>query len=128
MGSVTARTLSSADQEAATNTLLLAFAADPVARWSWPAADLYLSAFPELVVAFGGGAFAHRGAHGTDSFGSVALWLPPGVHPDEDALGATFGLLVLGSPDARRFHEGMGTAYLGQIGEVAGAALNRLRD
>ncbi|EKZ98347.1 hypothetical protein D769_15752, partial [Cupriavidus sp. HMR-1] len=42
--------------------------------------------------------------------------------------GAAFGLLVLGSPDARRFHEGMGTAYLAQIGEVAGAALNRLRD
>ena len=96
MGSVTARTLSSADQEAATNTLLLAFAADPVARWSWPAADLYLSAFPELVVAFGGGAFAHRGAHGTDSFGSVALWLLPGVHPDEDALGALTERTVTG--------------------------------
>lgn len=46
----------------------------------------------------------------------------------DDAPGAAFGLLVLGSPDARRFHEGMGTAYLAQIGEVAGAALNRLRD
>lgn len=43
-------------------------------------------------------------------------------------LGAAFGLLVLGSPEPRRFHEGMGTAYLAQIGEVAGAALNRLRD
>lgn len=46
----------------------------------------------------------------------------------EEGTGPTFGLLVLGSPDARRFHEGMGTAYLAQIGEVAGAALNRLRD
>lgn len=45
-----------------------------------------------------------------------------------DVRGAAFGLLVLGSPDPRRFHEGMGTAYLSQIGEVAGAALNRLRD
>ena len=60
------------------------------------------------------------------SLAMVALRVP--VRPDEDALGAAFGLLVLGSPDARRFHEGMGTAYLGQIGEVAGAALNRLRD
>ncbi|SCU73637.1 conserved hypothetical protein [Cupriavidus necator] len=45
-----------------------------------------------------------------------------------DVRGAAFGLLVLGSPDPRRFHEGMGTAYLSQIGEVAGAALHRLRD
>ena len=60
------------------------------------------------------------------SLAMVALRVP--ARPDEDALGAAFGLLVLGSPDARRFHEGMGTAYLGQIGEVAGAALNRLRD
>ena len=60
------------------------------------------------------------------SLAMVALRVP--ARPDEDALGAAFGLLVLGSPDARRFHEGMGTAYLGQIGEVAGAALTRLRD
>lgn len=46
----------------------------------------------------------------------------------EAAAGPAFGLLVLGSPDARRFHEGMGTAYLTRIGEVAGAALARLRD
>ncbi|PZX25321.1 conserved hypothetical protein, DUF484 [Cupriavidus phytorum] len=45
-----------------------------------------------------------------------------------DVRGAAFGLLVLGSPDPRRFHDGMGTAYLSQIGEVAGAALKRLRD
>ncbi|CAM3256008.1 DUF484 family protein [Cupriavidus taiwanensis] len=45
-----------------------------------------------------------------------------------DVRGAAFGLLVLGSPDPRRFHDGMGTAYLSQIGAVAGAALNRLRD
>jgi hypothetical protein len=55
-------------------------------------------------------------------------WLRVPAKPDEDGPGAAFGLLVLGSPDARRFHEGMGTAYLAQIGEVAGAALNRLRD
>ena len=88
MGDVTARTLTTDDQGIATSTLLLAFAADPVARWSWPDTDVYLSAFPELVRAFGGGAFVHRGAHATDSFGGVALWLPPGVHPDEDSLGA----------------------------------------
>ncbi|KWZ40308.1 hypothetical protein WS72_17870 [Burkholderia savannae] len=39
---------------------------------------------------------------------------------------SAFGLLVLGSPDPRRFHDGMGTDFLTQIGALAGAALTRL--
>ncbi|VVD74308.1 hypothetical protein PCO31110_00780 [Pandoraea communis] len=41
--------------------------------------------------------------------------------------GPIFGLLVMGSEDARRFHEGMATDFLTQIGELAGAALGKLR-
>jgi len=37
-----------------------------------------------------------------------------------------FGLLVMGSPDARRFHDGMATDFLVQIGTLASAALSRL--
>jgi len=37
-----------------------------------------------------------------------------------------FGLLVMGSPDPRRFHDGMATDFLEQIGELASAALSRL--
>lgn len=51
----------------------------------------------------------------------------PEPAPDAIALPPVFGLLVLGSPDPRRFHEGMGTAYLARIGELASAALARLR-
>jgi uncharacterized protein YigA (DUF484 family) len=40
--------------------------------------------------------------------------------------GAAFGLLVMGSPDPRRFHEGMATDFLAQIGGLASAALSRL--
>lgn len=57
----------------------------------------------------------------------VTLRLPVRDGADAGAAPA-FGLLVLGSPDARRFHDGMGTTYLAQIGELAAAALNRLRD
>ncbi len=39
----------------------------------------------------------------------------------------TFGLLVLGSADADRFQSTMGTAFLERIGELASAALARLR-
>lgn len=39
----------------------------------------------------------------------------------------TFGMLVLGSADPERFHTSMGTAFLERIGELASAALARLR-
>ncbi len=41
--------------------------------------------------------------------------------------GEAFGLLVLGSPDPTRYSAGMGTEFLVRIGELAGAALRRLR-
>ncbi|MNN13980.1 hypothetical protein D3C81_1270320 [compost metagenome] len=63
------------------------------------------------------------------SLAMVALRVPVrAADAGADVQGTACGLLVLGSPDPRRFHEGMGTAYLAQIGEVAGAAVNRLRD
>lgn len=41
---------------------------------------------------------------------------------------ATFGLLVLGSPDPTRFTADMGTEFLSRIGAMASAALARLCD
>jgi len=38
-----------------------------------------------------------------------------------------FGMLVLGSMDSQRFHSAMGTEFLARIGELASAALARLR-
>lgn len=38
-----------------------------------------------------------------------------------------FGLLLMASPDAQRFQAGMGTDFLVRIGELASAALSRLR-
>ncbi len=46
---------------------------------------------------------------------------PPG------ATGPAFGMLVLASSDAYRFNSGMGTEFLARIGELASAALSRLR-
>ena len=40
---------------------------------------------------------------------------------------ASFGLLVLGSPDATRYAAEMGTEFLMRVGEVSSAALSRLR-
>jgi ribosomal protein S18 acetylase RimI-like enzyme len=56
----------------------------------WPQAHDYLQSFPRLVHGFGGGAFRNggRGADVVEGFLAAALWLPPGVLPDEDALDA----------------------------------------
>jgi uncharacterized protein YigA (DUF484 family) len=43
------------------------------------------------------------------------------------AASQAFGLLALASPDAERFTSGMGTDFLQRIGELASAALSRLR-
>jgi uncharacterized protein YigA (DUF484 family) len=40
--------------------------------------------------------------------------------------GELLGLLALASPDAQRYHAGMGTDLLERIGQLAGAALTRL--
>lgn len=69
------------------------------------------------------------------SLALIALRLPNSAAAiPSDAAGAgdaaqaapVYGLLAMGSPDPRRFHEGMATDFLEQIGEMASAALSRL--
>jgi GNAT superfamily N-acetyltransferase len=64
-----------------------AFEADPSLRWVYPERDQYLSQFPDFVWHFGGKAFECGTADRLDSRGA-ALWLPPGVEPDGNALDA----------------------------------------
>lgn len=85
MATPTVEIATAADKTAAIAVLALAFASDPAARWTWPDPKAYLEAFPRFVEAFGGAAFAHGSAHRI-GFAAAALWLPPGVHPDEAAL------------------------------------------
>lgn len=68
--------------------LVAAFVEDPLLRWMLPDPATYLEFFPRVVTFYGGRAFEHASAYRSDDFGASALWLPPGVGPDEDALGA----------------------------------------
>ncbi len=68
------------------DTLVLAFVADPVARWCYSAPSQYLANMPRFAMAFSGGAFDHNTAHCIQDYSGAALWLPPGVHPDEEAV------------------------------------------
>lgn len=81
------RVATSADENAVVQTIVLAFAADPVARWCWPDSEGYLSNMPAFTRAFGGRAFSNGGAHCTIDRSGAALWLSPDVHPDETAMG-----------------------------------------
>jgi ribosomal protein S18 acetylase RimI-like enzyme len=75
-----------AEQQQVVSTMVLAFARDPVTRWVWRDPHEYLTHFPPFVEVFGGKAFACGSAHRTEEFLGAALWLPPGVQPDEDTM------------------------------------------
>lgn len=47
--------------------------------------------------------------------------------PQSAAEQPAIGLLVLASPDAHRYHEGMGTSFIERLGDLASAALSHLR-
>jgi GNAT superfamily N-acetyltransferase len=83
---VTAASAEAADRAVA--ALVLAFATDPATRWTWPDPRVYLAHFPSFVRAFGGKAFAHGTADLLANGTGAALWLPPDVHPDDEALDA----------------------------------------
>ena len=78
----------SADFDRSIASLVSAFIADPFIRWMFPDPKQYSHYFPLVLKHFAGGAFQHASAHRMDDFQGTALWLPPGVSPDEEALGA----------------------------------------
>ena len=71
---------------------------------------------------------------GVNSGFEAATWLPDAALAMSVALiplrsaptHTAFGMLVLASPDSERFQSDMGTEFLAQIGDLAGAALTRL--
>ena len=74
------------DEASIIDVLVRANWEDPAARWVWPDSQQFLMHFPSFVRAFGGKAFAHGSAYYVDGYVGAALWLPPGVPPDEDVL------------------------------------------
>ena len=72
--------------EAATSVITLAFSSDPVARWTYPDPDQYLEYFPRFIKAFAGRSFENGTAFLAPDFAGAALWLKPGVGPNEDEL------------------------------------------
>jgi ribosomal protein S18 acetylase RimI-like enzyme len=124
MKSFQVETATAADAAAVIDTVMLAFAGDPMARWSWADPQLYLATFPRFARAFGGVAFERGTAHRIGHAGA-ALWLAPGVDPDVEKMGALWaetippalhqdGALVM--EQMNRFHPQEPLWYLPLIG------------
>ena len=85
------KTAATASDEVSTiDVLVRAFEGDPVAQWIWPDSQQYQMYFPSFIRAFGGKAFTHGSAYYVDGYAAAALWLPPGVLPDDDMLSNIF--------------------------------------
>ncbi len=81
-------TVDKKDADRALRTITLGFSTDPVQRWIWPEASVYLNAKPRFAHASAGKGLDHGTTFAVDGFKAVAMWLPPGVSTDSDAMGA----------------------------------------
>lgn len=86
MTSIAVRSASRDEENTVSTLITLAFASDPMARWSLRDAQVYLAVMPELIRAFGAAAYDSESAYVSDDFGGAAMWLPPGVEPDVETL------------------------------------------
>jgi GNAT superfamily N-acetyltransferase len=89
-----------AEVDHAIATLVLAFGTDPVARWMYDDPHRYLLHIPRLFRALGTSSFAAGAAQRTKDGLGVALWLPPGVHGDDEPLEAVIAGSIVGEKQA----------------------------
>ena len=66
-------------------SIVIGFSTDPLGRWFWPDAKSYLLSGPSFD-AFGGRSIDSGTAFITQNYEGVALWMPPGVEPDEERM------------------------------------------
>jgi ribosomal protein S18 acetylase RimI-like enzyme len=98
------KSVSPSARDRAVATVALAFASDPMMRWSFPDPGRFFDVARDLIDAFGGHAVEHGSADEVGDFASVALWLPPGVSPNGEVMDAIFKANM--PPD--RMQEGAG--------------------
>jgi len=84
------RSATAEEQSRAIASVVAAFVTDPIARFALPSPDEYLRAMPEATRLFAGRSFEHGTAFISEDFTGAALWLPPGVEPDGEALEKLF--------------------------------------
>lgn len=86
MTSIAVRSASRDEESVVSALITLAFASDPMARWSLRDPQIYLAVMPELIRAFGAAAYDSDSTDVSEDGGGAAMWLPPGVEPDIETL------------------------------------------
>ena len=82
---------STADEmDHAVAAIVTAFLTDPAARFAWPALRDYLQSMPLATREFAGASFQRGTALVSADLCGAALWLPPGVQPNGEALEKVF--------------------------------------
>lgn len=80
------KTAVKSERDSVFDCLKLAFAGDPATRSVWPDPQKYLKHFSKFAEAFGGKSFTNQSAHYVGNYSGAALWLPPNVEPDVEAI------------------------------------------
>ena len=88
--SIEIRSATSDEMSQTIASIVAAFITDPLARFAWPSPHDHLRAMPLASREFAGGSFEHGTAYVSPDFCGAALWLPPDVHPNSDALERVF--------------------------------------
>lgn len=99
-----------ADQDRANAAIAAAFIGDPLLRWVFPDPSQYFTYIGEMGRLYAGRAFEHGSAYRSEDYLAAALWLPPGVGPDEEALGGMLATAVAPELQGDLF------AFLEQVG------------
>ena len=84
------RTATADDMPYVIAAIVAAFIADPPARFAWPSPHDYLQHMPLAMREFAGSCFEHGTAYLSSDHSGAALWLPPGVEPNGEALEKVF--------------------------------------
>jgi GNAT superfamily N-acetyltransferase len=88
--SIEIRSATQDEESEAVASIVAAFITDPLARFAWPSTHDHLQSMPLVTREFGGGSFEQGTAYVSTDCCGVALWLPPGVHPNDEGLREVF--------------------------------------
>ncbi len=80
------RIATAAERDAVLATLMLAFAGDPCTRYMFATPDAFVAGYLPFAAAMGGAAIEHGAAWLAEDSAAAALWLPPGVESDSEAM------------------------------------------
>ena len=88
------KTITKDEKDKALDVFTLAFVDDPALRWIMADGSVYLKNLGAAQMGLGGRSLEYGTAHCLDDFSGAAFWLPPGVAPDQEAMGAFIARVV----------------------------------